>query len=60
MVFGAEKKTWVVAFLEYIRYRVEIVNRGGLIYVTDDFYKFIRKIEYAVRQVLKICLIWVI
>ena len=49
MVFGAEKKTWVVAFLEYIRYRVEIVNRGGLIYVTDDFYKFIRKIEYAVR-----------
>ena len=49
MVFGAEKKTWVVAFLEYIPYRVEIVNRGGQICVTDDFYKFIRKIEYAVR-----------
>ena len=36
-----------ITFLEYTRYWAEKVNRGGLIYVTDDFYKFIRKIEYT-------------
>ena len=38
-----------ITFLEYTRYWAEKVNRGGLIYVTDDFYKFIRKIEYTDR-----------
>ena len=30
---------------------------GGLIYVTDDFYKFIRKIECTIQEVLNIKLI---
>ena len=33
------------------------MNHGGLIYVTDDFYRFIRKIEYTVREVLNVKLI---
>ena len=33
------------------------MTRGGLIYATYDFYKFIRKIEYAVREVLNMKLI---
>ena len=32
-----------ITFLEYTQYWVEKVNCGGLIYVTDDFYKFIRQ-----------------
>ena len=29
-------------------------NGGGLIYMGDDFYKLVRKIEYTVRKVLNI------
>ena len=46
-----------ITFLEYTRYWVEKVNRGELIYVTDDFYKFIRNIEYTAREVLNMKLI---
>ena len=46
-----------MTFQEYKQCWVEKVNRGGLIYVTDDFYKFIRKIEYTVREVLNMKLI---
>ena len=46
-----------MTFQEYKQCWVEKVNRGRLIYVTDDFYKFIRKIEYTVREVLNMKLI---
>ena len=46
-----------IKFLEYTQYWVEKKNRGGLIYVTDDFYRFIRKIEYTVQEVLNMKLI---
>ena len=46
-----------MTFQEYTQCWVEKVNLGGLIYVTDDFYKFIRKIEYTVREVLNMKLI---
>ena len=46
-----------ITFLEYTQYWVEKVNRGGLIYVTDDFYKFIRKIEDTIQEVLNMKLI---
>ena len=46
-----------IAFLEYTQYWVEKVNRGGLIYVKDEFYKFIRKIEYTLQEVLNMKLI---
>ena len=46
-----------IIFLEYTWYWVEKVNRGGVIYVTDDFYKLIRKIKYTVRKVLNMKLI---
>ena len=46
-----------IKFLEYTHYWVEKKNRGGLIYVTDDFYRFIRKREYTVQEVLNMKLI---
>ena len=46
-----------ITFLEYTQYCLEQVNLGWLIYVTDDFYKFIRKIECTIRQVLNMKLI---
>ena len=46
-----------IIFLEYTWYWVEKVNHGGVIYVTDDFYKFIRKIKYTVREILNMKLI---
>ena len=46
-----------IPFLEYTQYWLEQVNLGWLIYVTYDFYKFIRKIEYTIRQVLNMKLI---
>ena len=46
-----------IIFLEYTWYWVEKVNLGGVIYVTDDFYKLIRKIKYTVREVLNMKLI---
>ena len=46
-----------ITFLEYAQYWVEKVNCGDLIYVTDDFYKFIGGIEYTLREVLNMKLI---
>lgn len=38
--------------LEYSKKWVNIVNRGGLHHVSDDFFKFIRAIELVARQIL--------
>lgn len=46
-----------VTFLEYTRYWVKKVSCGGLICVTNRFYKFIRKVEYTVQEVLNMKLI---
>jgi len=39
-------------FLEYTKEWLEEVNRGGLCFVSDDFYIFIRHVEMCARKVL--------
>ena len=41
-------------FLDFTRKWVELVNRGGLIEVKDEFYIFIRRIEVVIRKILTI------
>ena len=42
------------SFLDFSMKWVELVNRGGLVIVNDDFFIFIRRIENTVRQLLTI------
>jgi len=42
------------SLLEYTNHWVDIVNRGGLMYVSDDFYLFIRRVEVLARKILNL------
>ena len=42
------------SFTDYTGSWVERVNRGGLFLVSNDFYIFIRNIEFKVRKILNV------
>ena len=43
-----------VTFLQYTKTWVDLVNRGGLLLVSDEFYIFVQSVENEVRKVLTI------
>ena len=46
--------TAIESFLDYTRKWVELVNKGGLIEVNNNFFIFIRRTETYVQQILNL------
>ena len=46
--------TAIESFLDYTRKWAELVNKGGLIEVNNNFFIFIRRTETYVQQVLNL------
>ena len=50
----SKEKVCGMSFLDFTRKWVEILDKGGLVRVNDDMFIFIRRIEYAARNVLNV------
>ena len=54
LVITSDENLRCKTFLEFTNKWIELVNRGGLIRVSDDMFIFIRRIENIARQTLNI------